>query len=96
MHSFSIILRPFFTFGVAINQASSLSIGPNNVNIVKTSIRENFASAARETSSGWNLVAMESNTRNKGQRSQKGMQKFTSKYSQLRMQRLVPKYNQLQ
>lgn len=44
------ISRPFSTLGMATNQAGSPLVGPNNVNVSKTSSRENAVVIAGKTS----------------------------------------------
>lgn len=66
MHYSPTILRPFSILCVAINQASSPSVGPNDIDVSKTSGGENTIAIAGRTNGGGNAVVMESDIRNKG------------------------------
>ena len=56
------------------NQASSLSIGLNDMNTSKTSDEKNTSAVTAKTSGGKNAIAMESNIRNnKTRKSKRGV-----------------------
>lgn len=61
---FLIIFGPFFTLNVAINKTGSLLLSSNNVDIGKTSGRENTVTVAKKTSDKENTIAMEFDIKN--------------------------------
>lgn len=66
VHSSPTICGLFFFLGVVINQVSSPSIGPNNVDIGKTSVGENTIAVTGGTGGGGNTIAVKSDIRNEG------------------------------
>lgn len=66
MHFFLIISGQFSILGIAISQASFLSVGINNVSTGKISDEENTVAVAKKTSNRRNAIAVKSDMRNKG------------------------------
>ena len=64
VHSFLTIFGPFSILVMARNQVSSPSVGPNHVNIGKTSGEENTVAIAEGTSGGGNANAVKFDIKN--------------------------------
>lgn len=66
MHFFPTIFEQFSILGIAISQASFLSVGINNVSTREISDEENTVAVAKKTSNRRNAIAVKSDMRNKG------------------------------